>query len=392
MDKKPLFTIFFVIFIDLLGFGILVPILPYYADHYGASATALGWLMMSYSAMQFIFAPVWGRISDRVGRKPVLVATLMGLGISHCILGWAPSLIWLFVGRMAAGLFGANISTATAYIADVTTPENRAKGMGLIGAAFGLGFLVGPAVGGLLAKWGYDLAAFAAAGFSFLSFVFAIFFLHEPQVSAEIRRQHRNRPSMEIWKLVLGQKKTALVILLFFLVTLGMAQLETSFGLFLLKRFGLDAFHAGLFLALMAFIMVCIQGGGIGKLVKKFGEVKLVLAGALLMAGALLWGAFVFNVWFLIPVMIFYGAGFAMASPSLQSLVSRSAPADIQGSVMGVYHSFGSLARILGPLLAGFLFDRAGISFPFVAASLVFIICFVLVTIWGRLWLSNQKT
>src|SRR3989338_6845379 len=177
MNKKPLLTIFLVVFIDLVGFGMIIPILPYYAVSFQASATTLGWLMMSYSAMQFVFSPFWGRLSDRIGRLPVLLACIAGIGVSMVLLGMAKSLIWLFAARILAGFFGANISAASAYIADVTKPSERAKGMGLIGAAFGLGFLFGPVLGGLLSKWGYGTAAYVAAGLSFGNLIFACLIL-----------------------------------------------------------------------------------------------------------------------------------------------------------------------------------------------------------------------
>ena len=180
MKRSPLLVLFVVVFIDLVGFGIVIPILPYYAKAYGASALTLGWLMTSYSLMQFFFAPVWGRLSDRIGRRPVLLGSMAGSVISLLILGWAPSLLWLFVGRTFAGICGANISTATAYIADVTDEKDRARGMGMIGAAFGLGFIFGPAIGGVLSRYGYGVPMFAAAALSAANIAFAWFQLQEP--------------------------------------------------------------------------------------------------------------------------------------------------------------------------------------------------------------------
>src|ERR1700722_13367098 len=175
MRKGSLLTIFLVVFIDLVGFGIVIPILPYYAQQYGASAWALGWLMTSYSLMQFLVSPLWGRLSDRIGRRPVLMISILGTAISMVMLGFAPSLLWLFTARTFAGICAANISTAYAYIADVTTDENRAKGMGMIGAAFGLGFIFGPAIGGILSRYGYSAPMFFGAGLAVINLVFAYF-------------------------------------------------------------------------------------------------------------------------------------------------------------------------------------------------------------------------
>src|SRR3989344_4688486 len=199
MKKNPLIAIFFVVFIDLVGFGIVIPILPYYAKSFGAQATTLGWLMMCYSGMQFLFSPFWGSLSDRIGRRPVILTCLVGISASMALLGFAKSLVWLFSARLLAGFFGANISTAAAYIADVTKPENRARGMGMIGAAFGLGFLFGPALGGILSRWGYGTGGYVAAGLALLNFLFAVMVLKEPRLSAEIRAQHRSHPTFKAW-------------------------------------------------------------------------------------------------------------------------------------------------------------------------------------------------
>lgn len=379
MDKKPLLIIFLVVFIDLVGFGIVIPILPYYAESFGASATVLGWLMVSYSGMQFIFSPLWGRLSDRMGRRPVLLTSIVGIGLSMVILGLAHSLTTLFVGRLLAGLFGANISTAMAYIADVTTPDKRARGMGLIGAAFGLGFLLGPVIGGFLSKWGYGAGPLFASGLALINFLFALFFLSEPKIALEIRQSHRSRLNGKVWLNIISSQSISLSILLFFIVTMGMAQLETTFALYLLERFGLDAFHAGLYLAMMALVMVAIQGGGIGRLAGWFGEINLILAGCLMMGIALFGAVHAPSPILLIPFLILHSFGYGITNPSLSSLTSRLAPQELQGSVMGVYHSAGSIARIIGPLIAGVVFDSLSIRAPFLIASGFFGLACVLI-------------
>ena len=378
MLRKPVSVLFFVVLLDLIGFGIVVPVLPYYSKVFGASATTLGWLMMSYSAMQFLFSPFWGRLSDRIGRRPVLLVCTAGLAVSMVVLGMAQSLFWLFAGRILAGFFGGSISTANATMADITAPEDRAKGMGLIGAAFGIGFLIGPALGGFLSRWGYGTAALVAAGLSGLNFVFACFALREPSLTEEERAAHRNSRWMKVFWKVVSSPSTGLVVFLFFLVTLGMAQLETSFALYLLARFGLDAFHAGLLLAMMALVMIAIQGGLIGRFVKWVGEKKLVETGGLLMAASLVAAVAAPKVSLLIPALLVYAFGYGITNPSLSSLVSRNADAGTQGGTMGVYHAAGSLGRILGPIGAGFLFDQAGIKIPFLAASAIFSAVFLI--------------
>ncbi len=391
MHKKSLLIVFLVVFIDLLGFGMVIPILPYYAKSFGASATTLGWLMMCYSAMQFLFSPFWGNFSDKLGRRPILLTSILGIGLSMIVLGFAPSLFWLFVGRILAGFFGANISAASAYIADVTVPEKRAKGMGMIGAAFGLGFLFGPALGGLLSQWGYGTVAYVAAALSLSNFFFAFFFLREPSITREERKTHRNRLDKNTWVQILSNPKTGLAILLFFFVTMGFAQLETTFALLLLERFGLNAKYAGEILALMAFVMIFVQGGAIGKLVKNFGEARLVLAGTALMALALATASYSDHLRVFVAALLFQALGFAITNPSLSSLVSRNADADKQGSTLGTYQSAGSLARVIGPLLAGFLFDHFGSKLPFLCASGLFSISFLICLSFGSLWIRSPQ-
>ncbi|MBI4212009.1 MAG: MFS transporter [Deltaproteobacteria bacterium] len=391
MRKSSLFIIFLVVFLDLLGFGMVIPILPYYAKSFGATATTLGWLMVCYSGMQLLFSPFWGRISDRVGRRLVLLTCIAGLSLSMFILGLASSLTWLFIGRLLAGFFGANISTAAAYIADITPPENRAKGMGMIGAAFGLGFLFGPAIGGLLSKWGYGTAAFAAAGLSAANFFFALMKLGEPKLSLEERAKHRNRFTARMWKETLTVRTTGLPIILFFLITTGVAQVEVSFALYLLERFQLDAQHAGMILALVALSMAAIQGGAIGTLTKNFGEATLVMAGVMCMAVGLLGAVRGPTIHYFIGAFLFYGLGYGLINPSLSSLVSRFARPGAQGATMGIYQSAGSLARIVGPLLAGALFDFYGIKIPFYFAVGMCLIALLFVVSGRSVWNFEQK-
>ncbi|OGQ22428.1 MAG: hypothetical protein A3I05_02995 [Deltaproteobacteria bacterium RIFCSPLOWO2_02_FULL_44_10] len=378
MRKTSLSLIFLVVFLDLVGFGIVIPVLPYYAKIFGASATELGWLMVCYSGMQFLFSPFWGRLSDRIGRRPVLLTCILGIAISFLILGSARSLLWLFIGRLFAGLFGANISAASAYIADITPPEKRAKGMGLIGAAFGLGFLFGPALGGLLSKWGYHVPALVAAALAAINFLFAFLKLEEPKLTLEERTAHRHHFTFRNWIETVTSRQVGFFIGLFFLMTMGIAQLETSFALYLLARFGLDALHAGVILAMMAVCMIAIQGGGIGPLVAHFGERFLVATGALLMTCGLVGAMLSPTVHWFVVALLFHAVGYALVTPSLSALTSKTVESRVQGATMGVYQSAGSLGRIVGPLLAGILFDRVGMSMPFYVAAGFFMIAFIL--------------
>ncbi len=377
MKKRPLLTIFFVVFFDLLSFGIVIPILPYYSRTFGATAFELGWLMASYSIAQFLFAPFWGSLSDKVGRRPVLLATIL-LGASAMVgTALAGTLTVLFLARFLAGAFAGNISTASAYIADITSAENRAKGMGVIGAGFGLGFIFGPALGGVLSttSHGFTLPILIAACLGFLNFIFAFFVLDEPEV-------HRDRESNKRFQ-ALGEAfknpRTAYPIGLFFLHTLAFTQLEVAFGFFVLWRFGYEAHGAGWMLAGMGFVSALLQGGLIGRLSKKYGELRLLPAGFLFMGIGMLASPFAPDTLVFVICLLAVATGMGISSPCLSSLASKGAAENRKGAVMGIYQSGSSLARVLGPPAAGLLYDRVGPGSPMVvASSLTFVALLIL--------------
>lgn len=379
MKTPSLLTIFFVIFLDLLGFGIVIPILPYYSQHFGASAWALGWLMTSYSLMQFIFSPFWGSLSDRFGRKPVLLLSMILGAASLLILGSAHSLLWLFVGRVFAGICGANISTAYAYISDITTEENRAKGMGIIGAGFGLGFIFGPAIGGLLSPYGYEVPIFFAAGLSVINAICAFFILEEPPLSQNERSQNRSRKlSLRGIQSLLEVKMTRFAVILFFLVTFAVTQMEVSFALFMKVRHGYGAKEAGVLLAVLGLVMAGVQGGAMGRLSRRYDETALIVGGSFICAFSLIGFAFAQGPLGAVFSLIFLGLGHGVLHPSLSSLASKGAPPRQRGATMGVFQSAGSLARVLGPPCAGFLYDSFNRGSPFYFGALVLGVCFIL--------------
>ena len=245
--NRNLLILFSVIVLDLIGFGVVMPILPFYAKQYGANATVLGLLLTSYSAMQFAFSSVWGRLSDRIGRKNVLLFTIAGSAVSLTILGLADSLFLLFVGRILSGVFAANISVASAYVTDVTTEENRSKGMGMIGVAFGIGFLLGPAMGGILSRHGYHAPILTAAGLCALNWIYTFARLPEPS--------KHHKPEEVIKTSALSHRPIFMFCTIYFLFTVAVSQLETTFALFMMQRFHYDAMHVAYILALMALIM-----------------------------------------------------------------------------------------------------------------------------------------
>lgn len=383
MKRRPLIVIFAVVFFDLLGFGIVIPILPYYAKAYGASASTLGWLMTSYSLMQFFFAPLWGRLSDRIGRRPVLLASIAGGAVAMLVLGWAPSLFWLFVGRSLAGIFAANISTATAYIADVTSEDDRARGMGLIGAAFGLGFIFGPAFGGLLSDFGFGVPMFAAASLAIGNLVFAWFALEEPaRAHGREATPAARRFDVLAIRSALSDSRTRVAVFLFFLVTVAFTQMEVALAFFVAARHGFDAQRTGWLLAMMGVVMVVVQGGLIGRLSRWAGETALIIAGTLLMALALVLVGSSAHTAPLYAGLALLAFGNGITNPSLSSLASRGASPESRGATMGVYQSAGSLARVFGPLLAGYTYDHFGIGRPFLVAAGLMALAFWGTGIW----------
>jgi MFS transporter, DHA1 family, tetracycline resistance protein len=364
MKRSPLIVIFTTVFIDLVGFGIVIPVLPFYAEGtiFNATPRTVGFLFASYSIMQLVFSPILGRLSDKYGRRPVLFISIIGTGIGFLILGFAQTLWMLFVGRILDGITGGNISTAQAYIADVTTKENRAKGMGLIGAAFGLGFILGPALGGILSQWGIHVPFFFAAGLCFANATLLYFTLPETVTKDHPARQSAAR-GRGLSQLIQSLKdpKLGFVLTIYFLFIVAFSIMTTSFSLYTMFRFGYDAQHNGYLFAYVGVIAVVIQGGLIGRLVKRFGEFPLVIFGALCFAISLFAVPLVGPAAGGLAALLIGGGVFSMgnslATPTLTSLASKSAKASEQGTILGVTQSVASLARAVGPSLAALLIN-----------------------------------
>jgi DHA1 family tetracycline resistance protein-like MFS transporter len=364
MKRSPLIVIFTTVFIDLVGFGIVIPVLPFYAEGSAFNATprTVGLLFASYSIMQLIFSPILGGLSDRFGRRPVLFISIIGTGIGFLILGLANTLALLFIGRILDGITGGNISTAQAYIADITTKENRAKGMGLIGAAFGLGFIFGPAIGGILSRWGIHVPFFFAAALCFANAVLLYFTLPEtvtPDHPARISAAGGRGISQLIKSL--KQPRLAFVLVIYFMFVAAFSIMTTSFSLYVMFRFGYDAQHTGYIFAYVGLISVIVQGGLIGRLVKRFGEMPLVVFGALCFSLSLFAVPYVGPAAGGLAGLLIGGGVFALgnslATPALTSLASKSVGESEQGTVLGVTQSVASLARAVGPSLAAVLIN-----------------------------------
>jgi MFS transporter, DHA1 family, tetracycline resistance protein len=386
MKRSPLFVIFLTVFLDLLGFGIVIPLAPLYVKQFAAEPALVGRLVgllgTFYSLMQFLFAPVWGRLSDRVGRRPILLMSISGSCLSYVLFAVAVgmrSLPLLFGSRLIAGAMAANLSTAQAYIADVTTPENRAKGMGMIGAAFGLGFVFGPAVGAWLSQPGFSpvMVPAVAAGLCFLNVVLAAIRLPEslpPDTRAAIPERRRGVRAMAG---ALADPRVARLVQTLFLVTFAFTMMEWTLALFVAVRFHFGREQAGLLFAALGLLVAFVQGGLVGRLVKRVGEAHLVVAGTLSMALALLLLPTTHTVGSLMAVMALLAFGNGINNPSLSSLTSRAVAPTEQGTILGAAQGFSSLARAVGPFCAGWLFDL-GIAYPYLGAALVMAAAFVL--------------
>ena len=365
MKRSPLLVIFITVFIDLVGFGIVIPVLPYYAEgtRFGATPREVGLLFASYSVMQLIFSPVLGRLSDKYGRRPILLISLMGTCLGFLILGFATTLTMLFIGRIIDGISGGNISTAQAYIADITTKENRAKGMGLIGAAFGLGFVFGPAIGGILSRWGINVPFLFAGGLAFANVILLYFLL--PETVTPDHPARVSAASGRGWKQLieaLRQRQLAFVLMIYFLSIVAFSIMTAVFSLFMMFRLGYDPWHSGWIFAFVGIISALIQGGLIGKLVKRFGEPVLVIAGGFLFTVSLFLSPFVgptLGLLGILSICAMSSIGNALTAPSLSSLGSKSASASQQGSVLGVMQSVASLARAVGPSIAAVIIYSA---------------------------------
>jgi MFS family permease len=353
-----LLPIFLVVFVDLLGFSIILPLLPYYAIALDASDQTIGYLVATYSLCQFVAGPILGSLSDRFGRRPLLIYSQLGSFAGFLLLAAAmflPNpLLWLFVARVVDGLSGGNISIAQAYIADVTEPKDRAKSYGLIGVAFGLGFLVGPALGGFLSRYGYDVPAYAAAFFSLSSVVATLVLLPETQH----RPDETRRTGLGVYTRVfeyfeIAALRRLLAIFLFF--ALPFALYVSMFALYAERQLGFTAEQTGYFLGFVGLLGIVWQGGAVGPVVRAVGERRALLLGLASSALGLFSVVFATRWEHLIVTALLFSFGTGMTRPSLTSMVTQAAPPDRRGGVLGVTSSLESFSRIVAPVVGGWI-------------------------------------
>jgi DHA1 family tetracycline resistance protein-like MFS transporter len=367
MKRASLLVLFLTVFIDLIGFGMVIPFLSFYAREYGASGTTVGAVVGVYSIMQFFFAPIWGRVSDRIGRRPVILISLTASCIGYFLFGFAHSLSVLFASRVIAGIGGANIGTAQAYIADTTTVENRAKGMGLIGAAFGLGFILGPPLSGVLSEVGIHhgwhgnlLPGLVAGSMSVIALFIALLVLGESKKpDTTVRTGLPPQFDKRVWAELGEQKMLAAIMATLFLTLLAVAGMETSVTLHTGDRFHFKQLQLAYFFLFMGVIVAVIQGGLVGKLAKRYGERTLVAVGTASYTFGLALVPVIWRVPLLYFVAFFISIGTGLCYPCLTSLVTKASPAQEHGSMLGIATAVGSLARFIGPIAMGFMYDLA---------------------------------
>ncbi len=357
--KRPgLGPVLLTVFLDLLGFGLVIPLLSFYAEEFHATPMQVTWLMATYSIAQFFGAPMWGIVSDRAGRRPVMLTSIAFTAIFLALFASATSLWQLFLFRALHGLAAANISTAQAYVADVTEGPDRARGMGLIGAAFGVGFSFGPAIGGLLSPYGLSVPIWLAAGLSALNFVWAFARLPESLRPGASEGGHRRTLSPAALLHGLRHPVVGMAVLLVFVATFSFSMMESTFALVAEHIWSMGPKDVGAMFGIIGIVGIVVQGGMVGRLAKRFGEAPLVQVGYVCMAlGMAILASTPAGpgVWIGCAVM---ALGSSLATPSLNSLISRGVGPDEQGAVLGVSQSFSALARATGPATGGVLYAR----------------------------------
>jgi MFS transporter, DHA1 family, tetracycline resistance protein len=368
---------FLTVFIDLIGFGIIIPLLPLYTKQFGGSGLTVGLLLMSYSLMQFFFAPMWGRLSDRIGRRPVLLISLTASAIGYTIWGFSNSLAMLFVSRIIAGFGNANLAVAQAYISDVTPEDYRAQGMGMIGAAFGLGFVLGPAIAGIACHFGVhpNILGFIAASFSIVDLIFTALILPEPPNRKDNDRDPFAR-GIKFYFDVIANRTFTLPLFIIFVSTFAFANMETTLVLLTSQYYNFTMAQNSYLFVGLGLVMVFVQGFLIRRLGPKYPDGMLITVGTALITIGLLLTPATHNLSVLCFALLVLATGSGINNPATSSLLSKLSPKEETGGVMGIGQSMSTLGRILGPVAGGLLFDSLGAASPYwLGASCMLFAC-----------------
>ena len=362
---RPLLVIFLTIFVNLVGFGIIIPLLPFYAETFGASPLVVGLLFAVFSLCQLVAAPILGDLSDRYGRRPILIISLIGTVVSFVMLALAQSLTMLFIARIVDGLSGGNISTARAYVADVTEPKDRSRAFGLIGAAFGLGFILGPGISALLAPISYTAPIWAAAGITLVATAMAFFWLPET-----VHRTHAGTgmPFRNVL-VMMGRPVLRRVLLMDFAYWFAFAIFQTTFALFAAARFGFDAARTAFFFAAFAVLGAVVQGVFIRTIVQRLGDKRTFMLGLVFAATGLVAATLTHTVAFFAISLVPLALGIGFGHPTMSSMISRAARAEEQGRVQGAASAVESLGRTIGPVWGSASLQRYGEASPYIAAA-----------------------
>ena len=373
--------LFLTMFIVMTGFGVIMPILPFYAENMGATAFDLGLLFALYSIVQFFFSPIWGQISDRVGRKPVILAGLLGFALSFFLFGLSTKLWMLYAARALGGvLSAATLPTVMAYIADTTDLKGRGAGMGVMGAAMGTGVTFGPVLGGFLGEYSAATPFFVSAALGLGVCVFAYFLLPESLSATDRRRaQQRKRRGVglaTVWRSLF--LPIGFILVLAFLASFASANLEGTFALFSQVHLGFGEAQMGVLFGIMGVVMALTQGFLVGPFINRWGEQRMIQVGLISSAIGFVLLLVTYDMLSISVVMAVMGIGNAALRPAVNSLASKRTAAAEQGVVMGVVNSYNSLGRIFGPLLGGFVFDALGYQWPYLIGAVVFAVTWVL--------------
>jgi MFS transporter, DHA1 family, tetracycline resistance protein len=381
MNNRYLISILLVVFIDLLGFSMIIPLLPYYAQTFNASDTTVGLLLASYAAAQLIGAPLLGRASDRLGRRPILLISIFGTFLGFLIFGFAKSLAMLFASRILQGLTGGNLSVAQAYMTDVTDAKSRNRGLGMIGAALGLGLIIGPALGGILSNISYSLSAFAAAALSFLNLLLIMFWLPESLTEEKRAQLTQEKPAFSLSALrrALNHPLTGPLLTTRFLYSLAFVILQSIFALFVLKRFNMNVIATGFVLTYVGVVLVFTQVWLVGNLSHRFEDMRLIRGGLLVLAAGLLVWAFSPNV----PMLILSATPIALAGGLLNTIVPSALTKTVEpeevGGILGLSTSIESFTRVISPLLGSFLLEKVSYWAPGAFGAFLLMITFIYV-------------